>query len=104
MMEETHRAVPLDGVEAVAVACSRCAAVFRFPLPDLAEAFAARDGGGEHWACPHCHALVMGESAGSAGGPFRRLLAALDLLQRLRDRIEVRLIFRRPHGGEGGGP
>jgi hypothetical protein len=35
-------------------------------------------------------------------GPFRQLLEALNGLRDLRDRVEVRLVFRRPQGGEGG--
>jgi hypothetical protein len=90
-------------VGAVTVACNRCRTEFTYPLPNLATAFLARDGGGEHWACPHCHALVVGESAGAATrGPFNPLLAALNTLKGLEGRIEVRLVVRRPQGVEEG--
>jgi hypothetical protein len=91
-------------VAAVAVVCARCRTRFTYPLPNLAEAFRTRDGDREHWTCPHCHALAAGEGSGSAGGPFRAMAEALGGLKDLADRIEVRFLFRRPHGGEGGGP
>jgi hypothetical protein len=105
VIRETRRAVPLAAAEAVSVTCARCRTAFTYQLPALAEAFLPRDGGGECWCCPHCHALVQGEGAGApTGGPFRPLLLALDALRGLQDRVEVALVFRRPQGGEGGVP
>jgi hypothetical protein len=105
MSKRTRRAARLADVAAAAVTCGRCRTRFTFPLPNLATAFLARDGGGECWCCPHCHALVVGEGAGAATrGPFNLLLAALNTLAGLRDKVEVRLVFRRPQGDEGGAP
>jgi hypothetical protein len=100
--KRTRRAVRLADVAAVAVACGRYRTRFTYPPENLGTAFVSRDGGGEFWACPHCHALVQGEGAGAAtGGPFRPLLLALDLLRGLRDRVEVRLVVRREDSCQG---
>jgi hypothetical protein len=104
-MSERHAKVPLADVDTVAVVCNRCRTEFVYPVGNLAEAFVHRDGDRESWCCPHCRALVQGESAGAATrGPFRPLLESLNTLRDLRDRIEVRLVFRRSQGGEGGVP
>jgi hypothetical protein len=104
-MTEQPETVLLADAGAVSVACTRCRTEFGYPLQNLAEAFLARDGGKEFWACPHCRALVVGESAGApTRGLFRPLLESLNTLRDLRDGIEVRLVFRRSQGGEGGVP
>jgi hypothetical protein len=102
-MTEQAEKVLLTDVDAVSVVCTRCGTEFVYPVDNLGTAFLARDGGGELWACPHCRALVVGDSAGAATrGPFNPLLAALKTLKGLEDRIEVRLVVRRPQGVEEG--
>jgi hypothetical protein len=94
-MNDQPEKLLLADLGTVRVLCRRCRTEFVYPIANLAEAFRTREGGREFWCCPHCHALVQGETGAAPGGPFRPLLQALTALKGLEDRVAVWFVVRK---------